>query len=52
MAAVSDHKHYLAVLNAKYDYEPQDEDEVQMKKGQILFLVDRIDEESILADHM
>lgn len=38
---------YLAVLKAVYDYEPQPdaEDEIAIKENQVLFLVERIDDE-------
>jgi actin cytoskeleton-regulatory complex protein SLA1 len=36
---------YLAVLKASYDYDPQSEDEISMKEGQILFLLEKADEE-------
>ena len=38
---------YLAVLKAAYDYEPQSdaEDELAIKENQILFLVERVDDE-------
>ncbi|KAH8105008.1 hypothetical protein DFH11DRAFT_1883080 [Phellopilus nigrolimitatus] len=36
---------YLAVLKASYDYEPQSEDEIAIKEDQILFLIERTDED-------
>ncbi len=41
---------YLAVLKASYDYEPQPdaEDEIAIKENQLLFLLQRTDEE---CDH-
>jgi hypothetical protein len=38
---------YLAVLKAAYDYEPQPdaEDELAIKEGQLLFLLERVDDE-------
>ncbi|KAF9649370.1 hypothetical protein BDM02DRAFT_3186395 [Thelephora ganbajun] len=38
---------YLAVLKAAYDYEPQPDadDELAVKEGQILFLVERVDDD-------
>lgn len=45
MAAESEE--YLAVLKASYDYEPQSEDEIAMKEGQMLFLKEKVDEESV-----
>ena len=38
---------YLAVLKAAYDYEPQPdaEGEIAIKEDQILFLVERVDDE-------
>ena len=41
--------HYLAVLAASYDYEPQSEDEIAVKEGQILFLLERTDEEYVIS---
>ena len=39
---------YLAVLRAAYDYDPQSEDEIAIKEGQIVFLLDRTDDELVL----
>ena len=38
---------YLAVLKAVYDYEPQPDanDELAVKENQVLFLVERVDDE-------
>ncbi|KAK7049547.1 cytoskeletal protein binding protein [Paramarasmius palmivorus] len=36
---------YLAVLKACYDYSPQSEDEIAIKEDQILFLIERTDED-------
>jgi actin cytoskeleton-regulatory complex protein SLA1 len=36
---------YLAVLKASYDYTPQSEDEIAMEENQLLFLLQRVDEE-------
>lgn len=36
---------YLAVLKASYDYEPQSEEEIAIKEDQLLFLLQRVDEE-------
>ncbi|KAF8529197.1 hypothetical protein BU17DRAFT_36962 [Hysterangium stoloniferum] len=36
---------YIAVLKALYDYEPTSEDELQIKEDQILFLVEKTDDE-------
>jgi actin cytoskeleton-regulatory complex protein SLA1 len=37
---------YLAVLKALYDYEtPQSEEELAIKEDQILFLIERVDDE-------
>lgn len=41
------HTHYLAVLKASYDYDPQSEDEIAIKDGQILYLLERTDEECV-----
>lgn len=39
---------YLAILKASYDYEPQSEDEIDIKENQLLLLIERVDEESVL----
>jgi hypothetical protein len=39
---------YLAVLKAAYDYEPTSEDEIAIKEDQILFLLERADDEYVL----
>ena len=36
---------YLAVLKASYDYEPRSEEEIEIKEDQLLFLLERTDEE-------
>ena len=37
---------YLAVLKALYDYEqPQSDDEIAIKEDQLLFLIEKTDEE-------
>lgn len=37
---------YLAVLKALYDYEtPQSDDELAIKEDQLLFLIEKVDEE-------
>lgn len=36
---------YLAVLKASYDYEPQSEDELAIKENQIVFLLEKTDDE-------
>lgn len=36
---------YLAVLKASYDYEPQSDEEIAIKEDQLLFLLERTDEE-------
>ncbi|PFH46321.1 hypothetical protein AMATHDRAFT_7968 [Amanita thiersii Skay4041] len=36
---------YLAVLKASYDYQPQSDDEVQIKENQILLLLDNTDDD-------
>lgn len=39
---------YLAVLKALYDYEtPQSDDEIAIKEDQLLFLVERVDDEQV-----
>lgn len=38
---------YLAVLKATYDYDPQSADEIAIKEDQLLFLVERVDEECV-----
>ncbi|KAI6105621.1 hypothetical protein F5141DRAFT_139555 [Pisolithus sp. B1] len=36
---------YLAVLKAAYDYEPQSEDEIAIKENQIVFLLEKTDDD-------
>ncbi|KIK93500.1 hypothetical protein PAXRUDRAFT_144937 [Paxillus rubicundulus Ve08.2h10] len=36
---------YLAVLKASYDYEPQSEDEITIKENQIVFLLEKTDDD-------
>jgi hypothetical protein len=43
---------YLAVLKASYDYEPNGEDEIAIKEDQLLFLLERTDEESVICLHL
>ncbi|KAF9569078.1 hypothetical protein CPC08DRAFT_678791 [Agrocybe pediades] len=43
--ASHDPSHYLAVLKASYDYEPQSDDEVAIKEDQLLLLVEKVDED-------
>lgn len=40
-------EHYLAVLKASYDYDPDPgaDEEISIKEGQILFLKERVDSE-------
>ncbi|EEB91930.1 hypothetical protein MPER_09637, partial [Moniliophthora perniciosa FA553] len=40
-----DSEDYLAVLKASYDYSPQSDDEITIKEDQILFLIERVDED-------
>ena len=42
------HTNYLAVLKASYDYEPQSEDEIAIKEDQVLYLIERTDEEYVV----
>lgn len=49
MATGSDE--YLAVLKASYDYEPQSEDEIAIKEDQLLFLLERVDDELVVHAH-
>ncbi|RXW25299.1 hypothetical protein EST38_g582 [Candolleomyces aberdarensis] len=44
-SAESGPEHYLAVLKAAYDYEPQSEDEIAIQEAQLLLLVERTDED-------
>jgi hypothetical protein len=50
--ATSDPERYLAVLKASYDYSPQSDDEIEIKEGQILFLVERTDDECVPAIYL
>ncbi|EAU84759.2 hypothetical protein CC1G_00278 [Coprinopsis cinerea okayama7 len=45
MANTTEPETYLAVLKASYDYDPQSSDEVAIKEDQVLFLVERTDED-------
>ena len=38
---------HLAVLKASYDYKPQSDDEIEIKEDQILFLLEKVDEEYV-----
>lgn len=40
---------YLAVLKASYDYEPQSEEEIAIKEDQLLFLLQKTDEECVTS---
>ena len=39
--------HYLGVLKALYDYSADSEDEISVKEDQILFLIERTDDEYV-----
>lgn len=39
---------YLAILKASYDYEPQSDEEIAIKEDQLLFLLQRTDEECVI----
>ena len=39
---------YLAILKASYDYTPQSDDEIAIKQGQQLLLVEKVDDEYVL----
>lgn len=41
----AEQEEYLAVLKASYDYEPQSEDEIEIKEDQLLLLIERTDDE-------
>ena len=45
----SEPESYLAVFKASYDYEPQPdaEDEIALKEDQLLFLIERTDDELV-----
>ena len=45
---------YLLVLKASYDYEPQEgaEDEIAIKENQLLFLLERADDECGYCPHL
>jgi hypothetical protein len=40
---------YLAVLKASYDYDPQSDDEIAIREDQLLFLLERVDDESVIG---
>ena len=46
--ATQDPEMYLAILKASYNYEPQSEDEIAINEDQLLFLIERVDEESVV----
>ena len=41
--------HYLGVLKALYDYNADSEDEISVKEDQILFLIERTDDEYVIS---
>ncbi len=45
-------EHYLAVLKASYDYEPQPDatDEIAIKEDQLLFLLEKTDDECVASN--
>ncbi|KAG1806842.1 uncharacterized protein HD556DRAFT_1428859 [Suillus plorans] len=42
---MSEHEEYLAVLKASYDYQPQSEEELAITENQIVFLLERTDDD-------
>ena len=42
---------YLAVLAASYDYEAQSEDEISITEGQLLLLLEKVDDEYVASAH-
>lgn len=40
-----EHEVYIAIVKALYDYEPSSEDELAIKEEQVLFLVEKTDDE-------
>lgn len=38
---------YLAVLKASYDYDPASEEEIAIKEDQLLFLLEKTDDEFV-----
>lgn len=50
----SEHELYLAVLKASYDYDPQPDavDELAVKENQLLFLLERTDDEYVDHPHI
>lgn len=47
MASEEQQDHYLAILKASYDYDPEPDshEELAIKENQLLFLLDRVDDE-------
>lgn len=41
----SEREEYVAVLKALYDYDPSSQDELAIKEDQLLFLVEKTDDE-------
>ena len=48
MATQDPGSYYLAILKASYNFEPQSEDEIAIKKDQLLFLIEKVEEESVV----
>lgn len=46
---MASNEEYLEVLKASYDYEPQSEDEIAIKEDQLLFLLERTDDEQVIT---
>ncbi|OAX41347.1 hypothetical protein K503DRAFT_512190 [Rhizopogon vinicolor AM-OR11-026] len=42
---MTEHEEYLAVLKASYDYDPQSEEELAITENQIVFLLERTDDD-------
>lgn len=45
---MADAEPYHAVLKASYDYSPQSDDDIALTADQLLFLIEKVDDESVL----
>ena len=50
LMATEDSEEYLAVLKASYDYQPQSDEEIAIKEDQLLFLLQKTDQEYVCLD--
>jgi actin cytoskeleton-regulatory complex protein SLA1 len=43
----TEREEYLAILKATYDFTPQSDDEIALQEDQLLFLLQRVDDEYV-----